>query len=72
MRTKVIEWDYENGSIIKGFDLISKSEYNSRIKEVTKNTDRFLIFGQALNKGTLRSIEYLASINFTKEEKTAL
>lgn len=72
MRTKVIEWDYENGPIIKGFDLISKSEYNSRIKEVTKNTDRFLIFGQALNKGTLRSIEYLASINFTKEEKAAL
>jgi|LSQX01.2.fsa_nt_gb hypothetical protein len=56
---------------IWGYDWIHRDEYNARIKQVTLQTNEFLLFGHMLNKGTLHTVEMLASAN-NNEERAAI
>lgn len=53
------EWFY-------GYDWILKSRYEQRINYIIENSTSFLLFGDALNKRTLHTVEMLA---YTKDEE---
>jgi hypothetical protein len=63
---------YENKRrCIYGYDWILKSQYKDRIKYVTTKPEEFMYFGTVLNKGTLRTVEMLASSK-DNEERAAI
>lgn len=69
---KSVHVNYHNEGYFYGYDWILKNNFELHTSSVSEHPDQYLLFGTALNKGTLHTLEMLDCSKDNKEEQAAI